>query len=226
MKIKLVIATRESQHTFFTHTPTGRSLSVYRPPMVEVHLFCNNDQGLSTVYNQVIQNSRDDPALLVFAHDDLFISDYFWPERIKKGLTHFDVVGLAGNLRRLPEQPSWLFVNSQGQWDEPRYLSGIVAHGDSWESSKLSFYGPVGQAVKLLDGLLLAVHSQTLLENNILFDERFAFHFYDLDFCRQVEQKGLTCGTIDLPVVHKSAGNYASSAFPESYKAYLDKWKE
>jgi hypothetical protein len=41
----------------------------------------------------------------------------------------------------------------------------------------------------VLDGLLLAARSETLLSNQLTFDERFDFHFYNMDFCRQAEEK-------------------------------------
>jgi hypothetical protein len=79
--------------------------------------------------------------------------------------------------------------------------------------------------VKLLDGVLLAAHSETLISKNLRFDERFDFHFYDLDFCRQAEAKHLRLGTWPLSLIHESAGQFGSPAWREAYAKYLDKWK-
>ena len=76
-----------------------------------------------------------------------------------------------------------------------------------------------------MDGLLLAVDSQVLKKAGLRFDERFSFHFYDLDFCRQAEIKHLKMGTIPLSVVHLSGGNM-DQVWRNTYDEYLKKWGE
>jgi len=88
----------------------------------------------------------------------------------------------------------------------------------------LSIFGPPFQQVKLLDGLLLAAFSDTLIQKSLRFDERFDFHFYDLDFCRQAEQLGVTMGTIPLSLIHESGGNFDSHSWRMAYKEYIKKW--
>lgn len=224
MKLKLIVATRVAEQDFYTKTATGRSLAFHKPPFLEVRLFPNNTEGLPTIYNSVIRESDRDPATLVFAHDDLHILDFYWFHRIVEGLNYFDVIGLAGNKRRVPNQPSWAFIDPKFTWDAPENLSGIVGHGNRFPPDSLSIFGPPRQQVALLDGLLLASQSKTLLENNLMFDERFKFHFYDLDFCRQAELKKITCGTCDLSLIHESGGNFGSDAWKASYQQYLLKW--
>ena len=226
MKIKLIVATRASEADFYTQTATGRSLAFHKPPFLEVHLFPGNAEGLPTVYNRAIRESSADPATLIFAHDDLHILDFYWFHRIEEGLNNFSVIGLAGNRRRVPRQPSWAFIDTSFTWDAPENLSGVVGHGKSFPPSNLSIFGPPRQQVMLLDGLLLAAQSKTLLENNLMFDERFKFHFYDLDFCRQAEIKNISCGTWDLSLIHESGGSFGSDAWKASYQEYLEKWGE
>jgi hypothetical protein len=105
MKIKLVVATRESREDFFVNTATGRSLAFNAPSFIDLHLYPNNTRGLSSIYNEVIMESKNDPATLVFAHDDLHLLDFFWFFRVIDGLENFCIVGLAGNRRRVPRQP-------------------------------------------------------------------------------------------------------------------------
>ena len=105
-------------------------------------------------------------------------------------------------------------------------LSGSVAHGTGYPCKDLLFYGPSMQEVKLLDGLMLACKSRVLHEKGIRFDERFDFHFYDLDFCRQAEAKGMRMGTWPISVVHESSGNLKSDAWKAGYRKYLDKWPD
>jgi hypothetical protein len=226
MKIKLVVATRESENRFFSNTAMGRSLSFNKPPFVELKLFSNNTKGLPSIYNQVIRECTGDPATLIFAHDDLHILDYFWYGRIEEGLTNFDIVGLVGNKRRVPKQPSWAFIDTEFIMDSAENLSGVVGHGNSFPPSDLNIFGIARQQVKLLDGLLIATKSQTLLKNNLYFDEQFEFDFYDLDFCRQAEEKSISCGTWDISLIHESGGILGSNHWRLAYQRYLEKWKE
>jgi len=225
MKIRLVVATRQAEADFFSNTATGRSL-FFKPSFIDLKLFPNNKKGLPELYNQIIRESENDPATLVFAHDDIHILDFFWCSRLKEGLKNFDVIGLAGNKRRVPNQPSWAFIDNKFTWDNPDNLSGVVGHGHGFPPSNLSIFGTPRQKVLLLDGLLLAAESQTLITNSLFFDERFSFHFYDLDFCRQAEEKNVSCGTWDLALIHESGGSFGSDAWMKSYQKYIEKWKE
>ena len=77
-----------------------------------------------------------------------------------------------------------------------------------------------------MDGLFLAADSEVLNRAGVRFDEQFAFHFYDMDFCRQVEQKGLRMGTWPIAVVHESGGNFSSPGWREGYARYLQKYPD
>lgn len=223
MKIKLVVATRETEENFFTSTAIGKSISYNSPSFLDVRIFPNNRKGLPILYNQAIRECANDPCIICFAHDDLHLLDYFWFFRVFDSLANFDIVGIVGNKRRLPKQPSWAFVNDKFEWDKPKYLSGVIGHGNKFPPT-LDVHGLPRQRVFLLDGLFLAAKSSTFIEHELFFDERFDFHFYDLDFCRQCEEKGLACGTSDLSVMHESSGNFGSEAWRLAYKTYLDKW--
>ena len=197
-KVRFVVASRASAEQFHEATATGRSLRLYRNPILEVRLFADNRVGLPRLYNSVIEESKADPCMLVFAHDDLHLLDYYWIEQLAAGLQRFQIIGLAGNKRRVPRQPSWAFVDAKPTWDQRENLSGLVGHGPGFPPSVLSYFGPPGQQVKLLDGLLLCASSRTFVEHDLRFDERFDFHFYDMDLSRSAEQKGITCGTWPL----------------------------
>jgi tetratricopeptide (TPR) repeat protein len=230
-KIRFVSATRLSQEAFFKTAPLGRSLPVYRSfpkrQVIELRLFANNQEGLSIIYNAAIEESKSDPAILIFIHDDVYLSDYYWAEHLHDALGHFDLVGLAGNRRRVPRQASWMFLDDQFTRDNYDNLSGVLGHGDPFPNLRqLSDYGEPGQEVKLLDGVMLAARSQTLIERDLKFDPRFKFHFYDLDFCRQAEMRGIRMGTWAISVVHASAGTLGVDAWRAAYGDYLAKYGE
>ncbi len=225
-RIRVVCATRKDRDAFFAETALGRSLSLHRPSAVELRLFPGNRQGLPEVYNTAISESGKGDVILLFVHDDVHLCDFHWAERLREGLAAFDVVGLAGNRRRVPGQPAWLFTDETLTRDSRDHLSGIVGHGRALPLDGVNDYGPSGKPVKLLDGLFLAVRSDTLRAKSLSFDERFDFHFYDLDFCRQAERAGLSMGTWPISVVHESAGNFANDRWRLSYEAYLEKWRD
>jgi GT2 family glycosyltransferase len=225
-RIRVICATREDREGFFSATALGRSLNLHRPSEVEVRLFPRNEQGLPAVYNAAIAESARNDVILLFVHDDIHLCDFHWAERLREALSAFDIVGLAGNRRRVPRQPGWRFIDERLTSDSRDNLSGKVGHGSGYPATSISAWSPSGQHVKLLDGLFLAARSSTLESKGLRFDERFEFHFYDLDFCRQAEQAGLRMGTWPISVIHESAGRFAGDGWQRGYERYLDKWRE
>ena len=225
-KIRVVVATRETREGFFANTATGRSLTLRDAPEVDIYLQTNNREGLPAIYNRAIEASRGDPAVLVFMHDDIHLCDYYWEDQVRAALAHFQVVGLVGSKRRIPKQPAWAFIDTNFVWDERKHLSGIIGHGKGFPPTAVADFGPPRQEVKLLDGLMLIAHSETLIANDLRFDERFDFNFYDLDFCRQAEFKKVRMGTWPISVVHESSGDYLSESWRNGYAKYIEKWGE
>ncbi len=224
-KIRFVVATRENKENFFNKTATGKSLKLYKYPFVEHMIFFENKKGLPTIYNEAIEKSKLDPAILVFIHDDVHIVDFFWDDNLINGLNNFDIIGLAGTKKRIPKQPSWCF-------EDTRYilklenLSGIVAHGKGFPPDNINCYGSPWKEVKLLDGVFLAGSSKKLNTVGLMFDEQFDFHFYDLDFCRSAENLGLRMGTWPISIIHESIGEFNYSEWNNGYQKYLKKWEE
>jgi hypothetical protein len=223
MTLRIITATRQPIENFYTHTALGRSLMQYRGPAPQKRIFYENAQGLPKVYNIAIKESIDDPALLVFIHDDVEITDFFWADHLEQGLDIFDVIGLAGNTHRAPHQQAWAFHDETYQ--RCATLSGTIGHDGEFGRYQNRF-GPSFQEVKLLDGVMLACWSTRFTDNEIWFDERFDFHFYDLDICRQFEEHGLTMGTWGISMVHSSPGRYLSPEWKAEREKYFEKWKE
>lgn len=227
MKVRLVCATRFSSDEFFKKSALGQSFTLYKPLMsdLEIYVFPNNTQGLPDVYNEAIEHAATDPAILVFAHDDVHLNDFYWCRHLVEGLKLFDIVGPAGNKRRAPRQASWYFLDADDPKADFQYLSGIVGHGSGFPVKTVAVFGEVEQECKLLDGLLMAVKSSTLIKHQLRFDPQFKFHFYDMDFCRQAELKGLKMGTCRISVIHESNGNFDHS-WKQVYRQYLLKYGE
>jgi hypothetical protein len=224
--VRVVCGTRASEQDFFLESALGRSLRLHQVANpFELRLFSENSQGLSTIYNLVIEEARERPAILVFAHDDIHLCDVHWSERIAEGLRTFDIVGVAGNTRRVPRQPSWVFIDDDFTGEEARFMSGIVGHGRG-VPHEMSNFGPSKRACKLLDGVLLAADSERLIQSGVRFDEQFDFHFYDMDFCRQAELAHLTMGTWPLSIVHESKGDFGSPRWRQMLERYRAKYAD
>ena len=222
--IEFVSATRSTTEGFASSTALGRSLRrlAYNPTIVS-QVTTENTTGLPTLYNRAIDTDNEHD-IIVFLHDDVFIDDYFIGQRIVEGLKNYDVIGLAGNRRRVPGQHSWASVDQKGfKFDRP-YLSGMLAHGTGPRDFDVVLYGPAPAPCELLDGVFLAARKSKLREAGVRFDERFNFHFYDLDFCRTARNAGLRLGTWPIAITHASGGLFGSPAWHEARRLYFDKW--
>ena len=220
--LTIVSATRRDARSFRDESPLGRSLArlAFRPGLA-LRVAYGNDAPLAAAYNPAIEAAKPEDTLL-FVHDDVAIEDWFLVERLDDALRAFDVVGVAGNRRRLPRQPSWAFAEGAGRWDRAN-LSGALGtpHG---AVMRVGEYGPTPAEVKLLDGLFLAARAGTLQRAGVRFDPRLAFHAYDLDFCRSCEAAGLRLGTWPIAASHASGGALGSPEWHAAFAAYLAKW--
>src|SRR5438046_1058401 len=110
--LRIVAATRLDRASFRTQALLGRSLDrlIFRKG-VELRVTFSNSVGLPDLYNAALAES-DDADVMVFTHDDVCIDDWFVSDRLTEALERFAVVGVAGNRRRLPGQPSWIFADT------------------------------------------------------------------------------------------------------------------
>ena len=223
-KLLIVAATRAAPNPFMESMPLGRSMRrISFDRRIEARPAFNNKSGLPAVYNRQIREENRDKMLL-FVHDDVWLDDCFVYDRVEEALRIFDIVGLAGNTRRLPHQPAWGFTTeSPFVPEERRHLSGIVSDGEG-PLGKPSRYGPTGLQCLSLDGVFLAARCATLLDSGVRFDERFTFDFYDLDFCRSAEAAKLRLGTWPIAITHASLGKFGSPAWHAALQAYRKKW--
>ncbi|MCE2760771.1 MAG: glycosyltransferase family protein [Acetobacteraceae bacterium] len=226
--INVISATRLSHDDFLAQAPLGASLKrLAFDKRIHPRLAFENRAGLPVIYNAAI-DAPQAAEILVFIHDDVWIDDHFFADRIIAGLQSFDVIGLAGNRRRVPRQPSWAFIRLMGDkvvLDTRENLAGAVAHGEA-PFGKVAYYGSTPAECELLDGVFLAVRRDTLRANSLRFDPRFDFHFYDLDFCRSARVAGLKLGCEALALTHRIRGDFTSPRWLESYATYLEKWGE
>jgi GT2 family glycosyltransferase len=221
--LRIATATRLDQATFLREALTGRTLKrlLSRKDVRGVVAF-QNTRGLSEVYNAALVDA-DVADMIVFTHDDVWIDDWFLPERLEEALGRFAVVGVAGTRRRIPRQPSWAYLDGKFTSDVAENMSGAIQHIRG-SVEELSWFGATPGTVKLLDGVFLAARVRTLRAMGVMFDPQFTFHFYDVDFCRSCERAGLEMGTWPIPLTHGSPGHFGTPDWTQAYDAYLRKW--
>jgi GT2 family glycosyltransferase len=224
--VHIVSATRHTEKTFWRQCALGRSLKPWlSQPGVSAHIYYENTRGLPSVYNESLQA----PALadvLVFLHDDIWLDDPSWLDKVLLATTRYDVVGVAGNTRRSRRQPSWLHQKIEnGKFvRDNHHLSGMIGNGQL-PKGRVIVFGPTPAGCELLDGVFMAVRSQYVLQSHIQFDTRFDFHFYDLDFCRSARKMGLSLGTWPIEMTHQSPGEFGPPQWQAGHVRYLEKWR-
>jgi GT2 family glycosyltransferase len=222
-ELEIISATRLAEPEFWSTSALGKSLKrIGFDRRIGWHIAYSNQRGLPLIYNERIQAPGADA--LVFMHDDVWLDDYFVGQRVLEGLARFDVIGVAGNRRRVSGQPSWALRDLSLAWDANDNLSGAVAHGQLpfGEITAFNLVLPPAEC-ELMDGVFLAARKSTLNAAGVRFDTRFRFHFYDLDFCRSARQAGLRLGTWPISITHQSGGT-ASPEWREAFRVYIDKW--
>lgn len=226
--ICVVSATRLNEHDFWTLSHLGRSVKL---PLLPKDLIFNiafeNKLGLPEVYNKAIETSQAD--IIIFVHDDVWLDDIHFGEKLCAALKTYDVIGIAGNTRCKENQPSWFFISTDPKngfvRDDMKYLSGFIHHG-SPGASHISNFGPTPRKCKLIDGVFIAANRETLVKQKVKFDTSFKFDFYDLDFCKESTKRGLSIGTWPIQIIHKSAGNFGNPNWVSALDIYLKKWSK
>lgn len=205
--IRLVCATRCSPEAF-KKTLLGSSL--WRLGNVSCDIVYNNRDGLCKVYNRFLVPQYQN-EILVFLHDDIGLDDYWLQLRCNEATEKFDVVGLTG-LSYIISDRNW---NGASPWD-----CGAVA-----EPHRM--WRPATNAphrVYTVDGQCIAINTEKILASGIYWDEQFTFDFYDIDFCRQCNEKGLLIGVWPIALTHGGKGSAGTASYNHMLKLFNAKW--
>jgi len=183
----------------------------------------NNRKGVSTCYNRILDEKSGRDEIVIFVHDDVTIGDLFLQEKITAAFDqeNYAIAGLAGtsDFKIHPD----LAVTSWFQ-PPPEAWSGAVENHMPGSSTIMSAFGPTPKRCVALDGLFLAIDLRKI--GHVRFEEQLAFHFYDLDFCLTAHLAGLSLGTTNIYVTHRSGGVFSSQAFEEAQTTFRAKWKD
>jgi GT2 family glycosyltransferase len=219
MDLTIVSATQHNS-SWFCSTPLGQSLKKIN---CKNKIFFENNRGLSEIYNEAL--STINSGFILFVHDDVWIHDIFLEETLEEAFNNYDVIGVAGSRKvsLKQERIAWHIC-------EREFWRGAVAHpikNDAENRIAVNSFGPFGGEVLTIDGLFMAVNAEKIKLNNIKFDEKFKFDFYDMDFCLTCHKAGLKTGIAPIFIVHESHGEgILKDSYLETQKMFLERWKD
>lgn len=236
-----VIATRkgEQEQQSLPIVKTLSKMNLQNRVNAKVFIEFNNSSGLSTVYNSFLSehsNDIDANSFVVFVHDDVWINDVCFFDKIVDAAKNFQVIGVCGG-------KAW---NAYGNGNTPIIwthaargagMSGFMIHAADERQSQVkhefSFdgrsifatnYGYSPSRTLTIDGCLMCF-TKGAIEAGLKFDEQFDFHFYDMDMCISAFLKELNVGTAPVLVTHESLGYSVSQPrFMELQKVFMKKW--
>lgn len=187
--IHLISATRLTERKFWRQSALGQSLKPWLDdPRLRVSVQFDNTEGFPSIYNRALIDHSFGDAI-VFVHDDVWIDDPEWIDKVFASLNRFDIVGAIGLIHSTLTAP---------------VLAGAVAHGHLRKGT-LQVYGSAISPCTLLHGIFIAVRSSHIRRSKILFNEELKFRGHDLDFCRRARRIGLELGTWPILLTHQGA---------------------
>lgn len=186
-------------------------------------IITDNKEPLAKVYNRFLTKFYKD-KIVVFVHDDVMLEDMFIKPKLNDAMKTFDIVGVAGTLPHIEVRKPALW-HIMGEKSGHR---GVVNHFVNGHFSATNF-GETPSRVLLLDGVLMAVNTQKVLESGLTFDESnpAGFHFYDMNFSMDANVKKLKMGVYPIMLTHLSPGlQNANEEFHKGQDYFIEKWGE
>lgn len=212
--ITVGFSTRKSNPDFIEHI---RKSSGYKKIEV-IEIVNNGEKSLSQVYNEIIDQSKND--IVVLCHDDIIFETSAWLHKILKHFNKSDygILGVAGTTN-LPKSGRW--------WEDKRKMVGIVNHqheGKQWTSRYSNNIKNNIESVVIVDGLFIALDKNRIKHK---FDESvLGFHFYDLNFCYPNFLDDVKIGVItNVRITHKSIGE-TNEDWENNRKIFEEKYKD
>ena len=221
-KLLIVTCTKAKTNEEFVLRPIYHSLrkQCEHNPNIEFHIFKDNQRGLSTCYNEILKDPNNINKTVLFVHDDVFLEDIFLYEKLID--SPYSITGLAGSktFNKTTDKLAWHLAAA----DRDSFV-GEVAHVHKEKGVWTTVFGPTKSRALVIDGLFISCKVKDLVEKELLFDETYNFHFYDIAFCLRAHEKKVTCGVLPIRVVHCGLGdsmltpewNEANEKFKQEY---------
>lgn len=170
--------------------------------------------GICMAYNKIREefNSDKNGELLVLMHDDLYLLDDQWVEKLR---LHFKITpssGIAGIAGAKG-------INSLKWWNSPQTF------GQVYESRGFLRLGERRCEVDAVDGCFMALTPKAARTTS--FDEETFphFHGYDLDYCLSAKLNDIKTHVIPLEAFHATKGGFGDiEAFKTADHNFTQKW--
>lgn len=181
-----------------------QSLKVLNCKDIEYRFHCNNDVGLSQMYNMhLTKKYAENYDIIAFVHDDVWIDDALIHRKLYEATLHYkyDIIGLAGTLNPEIKHPAlWHIMGKKHDY------RGYAGHYASHNQKFMTSFGPTPDRVAIVDGLFVAVNLKRALETGWRWNENFDFHHYDIASCLDANKCKMRVGVYPINVFHKSPG--------------------
>lgn len=211
-KVILVVASEKTDFKLSSDISLDEAIGIVKDTFqleTEIKTFFNNTKGLCECYNSVLAEYRNnnDTRFMILMHDDVSFNYVNVVRRLIELENKYAIIGFAGseyvNLKASPL--TWYTASNS----RPETRFGRITHADPPFCNE-SFFNHdradiLDSAVVAIDGLCIIL-TRAALRNSITFDEKFKFHFYDLDFCLTALKQNLKIGVMVEPVIHTSVG--------------------
>ena len=185
----------------------------------EIHIFKDNQRGLSQCYNEVLKDPQHLDKTVLFVHDDVVLEDMFLYEKLIH--SPYSITGLAGakTFNKSLDKLAWHIAADRNSF------VGEVAHVSKEKGVWTTCFGPTNSRALMIDGLFIACKVKELVEKDLYYDEESTFHHYDLSFCLRANEKQVTCGVLPIRVIHSGLGDsMCTSEWAESNKWFRKKY--
>lgn len=183
--------------------------------------FTENKDGLSVVYNKAIAQFKDYDCI-VFTHDDVYLDDAFFVDKIEDGFSEYDIIGVAGGYAPKLQDPALWHLMCKSE--NLRGSAGHFSRGS--EDIFITSFGTTPARVTLLDGVFLGVNMQKVKQTGWKFNENYDFHLYDLSSCLDANAKKLKLGVLPIHIIHQSPGlsDINNPTFQKNNKQFLKEY--
>jgi len=201
-KLLIVTCTKAKTDEEFQQRPIFQSLKKQYEgnSNISFHLFKDNQRGLSDCYNEALTDPSNLDKTLLFVHDDVVLEDLFLYEKLIN--SPYSITGLAGakTFNKQADKLAWHLCADR------KDFVGEVSHIQN-EKVWTTVFGPTKSRALIIDGLFVSCKVKDLAEKGLTFNSAFNFHFYDLSFCLDANDKKVTCGVLPIRVIHYGLGD-------------------
>lgn len=169
--------------------------------------FVNNKLGLSQAYNNFWKRDACNVLndFVVFVHDDIWIDDATFIQKLERAHKNFDIIGIAGGINPVIKAPAlWHMMCGGFQGGNLRGFAGhILTEG---EKVSITNFGQTPERVTIIDGAFMSVNLRRAEQANWQFNENYTYHHYDISSCLDANKKKLKIGVIPILSYHASPG--------------------